>query len=484
MLVPYKQDATERFTMDGNWPARTGLRVAVWVAMAWFLATAWEAKAQGTDTESIRVARGWNLLTTREYLPADFDQEIFDALWTTWPEPLRSRAEHAPIESRRRMAMDRYGLIPHPDDPSRSLQYVVGKDGRWTMSCLACHQGQVAGRPIPGLPNSNYAIETLTEEVRLVKVRQRKPFGHMDMGSLLLPLGTTNGTTNAVMFGVALMRHRDKDLTVVARPLKFDLIHHDMDSPAWWHYAKRSHLYADGFAPKGHRMLMQFLLVKENGPKEFQAWEDEFRDIEAWLQSLKPPEWPWAVDTALAEKGRAVFATHCGSCHGSAGSHTAKAVYPEKIVPIDEVGTDRVRFDSLTASDRRNLNESWFAQSVATRDGTKGRESPAGYVAPPLDGIWASGPYFHNGSVPTLWHVLHSASRPAVWHRTHSGYDRDRVGLEVISLESMPVQRLTSAERRTYFDTSKPGKSAAGHDFPDALNEEEKTSVLEYLKTL
>ena len=53
MLVPYKQDATERFTMDGNWPARTGLRVAVWVAMAWFLATAWEAKAQGTDTESI-----------------------------------------------------------------------------------------------------------------------------------------------------------------------------------------------------------------------------------------------------------------------------------------------------------------------------------------------------------------------------------------------------------------------------------------------
>jgi len=229
---------------------------------------------------------------------------------------------------------------------------------------------------------------------------------------------------------------------------------------------------------------MQFLLVKENGPKEFLAWEDEFRDIEAWLQSLTPPEWPWAVDTALAEKGRAVFATHCGSCHGSAGSHTAKAVYPEKIVPIDEVGTDRVRFDSLTARDRRNLNESWFAQSDATRDSATGRESPAGYVAPPLDGIWASGPYFHNGSVPTLWHVLHSASRPAVWHRTHTGYDRDRVGLEVISLESMPVQRLTSAERRTYFDTSKPGKSAAGHDFPDALDEEEKTSVLEYLKTL
>jgi hypothetical protein len=40
------------------------------------------------------------------------------------------------------------------------------------------------------------------------------------------------------------------------------------------------------------------------------------------------------------------------------------------------------------------------------------------------------------------------------------------------------------SDRRTFFDTQKPGKSAAGHDFPDALTEDEKTAVLEYLKTL
>jgi hypothetical protein len=38
--------------------------------------------------------------------------------------------------------------------------------------------------------------------------------------------------------------------------------------------------------------------------------------------------------------------------------------------------------------------------------------------------------------------------------------------------------------RRTYFDTRQPGKSAAGHDFPDVLTEAEKAAVLEYLKTL
>ena len=44
--------------------------------------------------------------------------------------------------------------------------------------------------------------------------------------------------------------------------------------------------------------------------------------------------------------------------------------------------------------------------------------------------------------------------------------------------------RLLPAVRRTYFDTRQPGKSAAGHDFPDVLTEAEKAAVLEYLKTL
>jgi mono/diheme cytochrome c family protein len=298
----------------------------------------------------------------------------------------------------------------------------------------------------------------------------------MDMGSLLLPLGTTNGTTNAVMFGVALMRHRTADLEIVSRPPRFDLVHHDMDAPAWWHYSRRTNLYADGFAPKGHRMLMQFLLVKENGPEKFREWEEEFRDIEAWIDSLDAPPWPWTIDKALAEQGRGLFSTHCADCHGTYGSPSR---YAETIVPIDEVGTDRVRFDSLTARERGDLNRSWFG-----RGGAGGRDDPPGYVAPPLDGIWATAPYFHNGSVPTLWHVLHPGERPVVWRRTPTGYDRARVGLEAAEFPSLPAEKLTTAERRGYFDTTKPGKAATGHDFPDALDEGEKAAVLEYLKTL
>jgi mono/diheme cytochrome c family protein len=436
------------------------------------------ADAAGLEPQ---IARGLDHLLINAYLPADFDQEVFDELWTTWEEPLRTRAEQAPVAERRRMAMERYGLLPHPDDPSRSLQYVVAADGRWTMSCLACHQGQVGGQAIPGLPNSNYALETLTEEVRLVKMRQRKAFGHMDVGSLLLPLGTTNGTTNAVIFGVALMRYRDADLNIVQRPPRFDLVHHDMDAPAWWHYARRKTLYADGFAPKGHRMLMQFLLVKENGPEKLHGWEEEFRDIEAWIESLEPPKWPGPIDADLAARGERVFQRHCAECHGTYGPTGS---YPDRVIPIDEVGTDRVRLDSLTARQRSDLNDSWFGHRGADAEGIRDRASPTGYVAPPLDGVWASAPYFHNGSVPTLWHVLHPDARPVVWKRSATGYNRDRVGLEVEEFADMPAAKLLPAERRRHFDTRKPGKSAAGHDFPDALSEDEKTAVLEYLKTL
>ena len=339
-----------------------------------------ERSVQAAEVAAPSTTRGLELLLSQAYLPHDFDQQVFDDLWTTWEEPARSRAEQAGLPDRRLMTMERYGLTPHPDDPSRSVQYVVDPtSGSWTMSCLACHQGQVDGRVIPGLPNSNYALETLTEEVRLVKVRQRKPFGHMDMGSLLLPLGTTNGTTNAVMFGVALMRHRDKELNIVSRPPRFDLAHHDMDAPAWWNYSKRRFLYADAFAPTGHRMLMQFLLVKENGPERFAEWEDDFVAIETWLKQLQPPKFPGAIDAALAAQGRPLFRSHCAGCHGTYGSELGEpAEYPERIVAIDEIGTDRARFESLAAQERLDLNDNHFAKLGHERPGSSSARLPPG----------------------------------------------------------------------------------------------------------
>lgn len=424
---------------------------------------------------------GYRFLTEKPYLPPDFDDAVFEELWRVWPEPLRTQAERSTETERRRLTFARYGLTPRPDDTSgKPLQYVV-KDGQWSMNCFACHGGMVDGETYPGAPNTQYALELLTADVRSTKLRMSKPMGHMDVGSLFMPLGKTRGTTNAVMFGVALLAYRDQDLQILPKKLPPRMVHHDMDAPPWWHFHRKKNLYIDGFAPKGHRPLMQFMLVEQNGPEDFNRWQHDFKDVFAYISSLRPPTYHGPVDRPLAAKGQRVFQANCAECHGTYGPNSH---YPERMIPIDDIGTDRVRWQALSTRHRQRYAESWFHQGTE-----EVQIAPEGYVAPPLDGVWASAPYLHNGSIPTLWHLLHPEARPRVWKRKETqdgfGMDRKRMGLSVVELDEIPpAARLDGARRIEYFDTQQFGKSSAGHDYPDALSEDEKRAVLEYLKTL
>ncbi len=423
--------------------------------------------------------RGLDLLLNKAYIPVAFDQETFDDVWRSWEEPLRSQAQDANAEERRRLAFERYGLIERENDPQhRPVQYVVDEAGNWSMNCLACHQGSVAGKLIPGAGNSQFALETLTHDIRNAKLRLGKRMTDLDIGSMVMPLGTTVGTTNAVMFGVALMHYRDDDMNLLPNRLPPPMTHHDHDAPPWWNVSRKQRLYSDNFAPRGHRGLMQFLASKENGPEKFREWEDDFRHIEAYIESLASPAYPFEIDDALAKRGRIVFERNCAECHGTYGPEGA---YPERIVAIDVVGTDPVRLNALTPKHRLSYQTNWINEYGDRGDVIA---DPGGYLALPLDGIWATAPYLHNGSVPTLWHLLHPKQRPAVWsHESNDGYDKQRVGLPVEISDAVPSP-IDAASRRRYFDTRKFGKSADGHDFPAALSDAEREAVLEYLKTL
>ena len=424
--------------------------------------------------------RGYEKLTNTAFLPPDFHQETFDQVWTSWPEPLRSQAEKASLHERREMAFERYGLTPRPgDDSGKPLQYVVDADGNWTMNCFSCHGGSVYGKPTPGAPNNRFALQTMSEELRRTKLRLGKQLTRMDVGSMFIPLGTSHGTTNAVVFGQALMQFRDPHLNVLDRqPTMFT--NHDMDAPAWWHFHKRPYLYIDGFAQKGHRGLMQFMLVPENGPEFFRKHEADFRDVYDYVSSLRPPKYQGHVDAQIAEQGRAVFNANCAECHGTYGDNET---YPNRCVPIKEIGTDPVRWQALSVDDRSKYAMSWFANAGEPGQQDTITDSP-GYVAPPLDGVWASPPYFHNGSVPTLWHVLNPSQRPTVWRRTSEEIDDQRVGFQIRAFDKPAYDEPDIAIRRSYFDTRRFGKSNAGHDYPDQLTDAEKVAVLEYLKTL
>src|SRR5688572_17951385 len=88
------------------------------------LAAAAIGPASAQADESL-AERGYRLLTTKPYLTPDFDQQTFDELWKTSEEPLRSQAEAATLDERRRMAFSRYGLtLPPGESGPVAMQYV------------------------------------------------------------------------------------------------------------------------------------------------------------------------------------------------------------------------------------------------------------------------------------------------------------------------------------------------------------------------
>jgi hypothetical protein len=101
--------------------------------------------------------------------------------------------------------------------------------------------------------------------------------------------------------------------------------------------------------------------------------------------------------------------------------------------------------------------------------------------------VWATAPYFHNGSAPTVYHVLNSQARPKRFTRSyHTGAaDYDPVKLGWKYREVGPADpKLPARERRKVYDTTQPGHGNGGHTFGDDLTDDERMAVIEYLKTL
>jgi hypothetical protein len=102
------------------------------------------------------------------------------------------------------------------------------------------------------------------------------------------------------------------------------------------------------------------------------------------------------------------------------------------------------------------------------------------YKARPLNGIWATAPYLHNGSVPTLWDILlPKEDRAAKFCVGDGQYDVKKVGYQTYRPQESPCPDHTSL-----VDTSKLGSHNTGHEWGTKLSNEERRKLIEYLKTL
>jgi hypothetical protein len=153
------------------------------------------------------------------------------------------------------------------------------------------------------------------------------------------------------------------------------------------------------------------------------------------------------------------------------------------VVELPVIGTDPAR--ALAPSERliNHYNATWLGAEHPVET-----DAVPGYQAPPLDGIWASAPYLHNGSVPTLSLLLDSAARPKRFTRPpstdFSHYDPVNVGWKFDVVDAPPSPAPPPTQARYIFDSATWGLGNGGHTFGDRLSDEERMNVIEYLKTL
>jgi mono/diheme cytochrome c family protein len=274
---------------------------------------------------------------------------------------------------------------------------------------------------------------------------------------------------------------------------KFSLLHlpedgtiDNTDFPAIWHLAAREQAgrtwtekTPDPVPP--HTMLMNldgattsFRSVLIDSALGLQATNTPFfhRRIPAlldWLRQVRPPPYPFPVDAQKVALGKPIFEAQCASCHAPDRDNRLGTV-----IPIAEIGTDRMRLDAWTQAAADGANRQVASLGIVRTPMIKTQ----GFIAVQLDGLWLRGPFLHNGSVPTVRDLLTApAARPQTFYRGYDLLDGQNLGF---------VSNVAQVHGHKFFpfDTRTPGNGNGGHDYGTALSATEKDALLEYLKTL
>ncbi|MEM7374524.1 MAG: hypothetical protein AAF587_38385 [Bacteroidota bacterium] len=356
-------------------------------------------------------------------------------------------------------------------------------------NCFVCHATELNGKIVLGLGNSfgNYTRND-SWKFRLLNTMVRLSYGknsaewksYEEQGKWYNAIGkpivmNNPGTNPAFRLEEATIAYRHRtDLSYKADP-NFMLAGPSMgtDVPPLWNVHKKHGLYYSG-AGRGDftKLLMQVTLLGVPDSSVARTVQQHFYDVFAWMRTIEPPAYPKPINHSLAQKGQLLFADHCAKCHGTYGE---RETYPNKIIPMAEIGTDSV----YAAYSIRSELTAWYNDSWLSQSSPQAKLVPAyGYIAPPLDGIWASSPYLHNGSVPTIADLLDSQHRPTYWARSGKSddYDYQKLGWKY---------QVRKHKRGKYtFDTTQHGAANHGHTFGDDFRQEERLAVIEYLKTL
>ncbi|HLO80316.1 MAG TPA: hypothetical protein VK166_05140 [Chitinophagaceae bacterium] len=357
-------------------------------------------------------------------------------------------------------------------------------------NCLQCHAQVFDDKLIIGLGNANADFTSsrgfdsnllegiLANYMKLNKKKAEAAKEFMDVGKVIggQIYTSVRGVNPADRLAAILIAHRDKNNLLWSDSSSIELPEEVIpsDVPAWWLLKKKNAMFYSGFGRGDFgRFLMGAILLTVNDTAHANKVNEHMDDVLAYIKNLEPPKYPYPIDSAKAKQGQLVYEMRCSKCHGFYGDYSS---YPNYLIPQQVIGTDSLlNTSNYQYSDMIEwFNTSWFSKG----------DNPAklvpfnGYIAPPLDGVWITAPYLHNGSVPTIEALLDSRLRPAYWSRNFSKteYDYEKLGWKY-KVEEKPGNR-------NIYNTTLPGYGNYGHNFGDKLTDKERSALIEYLKTL
>ncbi|GEO11653.1 c-type cytochrome [Segetibacter aerophilus] len=357
-------------------------------------------------------------------------------------------------------------------------------------NCLQCHGQEFDGKLVIGLGNTflDFSKPFKKNDVKGKIARHImqlvSPSQYQSSRVLIRSFSTiapylqteTQGINAADRLAILLVAHRNPETLQWSDKALLEIPEEVIptDVPAWWLLKKKNAMFYNGFGRGdfGKFLMLSNLLTVSDSSEAAETFT-HFKDVLSYLKSVEPPKYPRSIDNTLATRGKAVFNNNCSKCHGTYGD---KVTYPNLLIPEHIIRTDSLLFK---ANYQNPQFIEWFNKSWYANGNYPARLQPFnGYIAPPLDGIWITAPYLHNGSVPTLEALLNSKERPRYWQRDFKQpeYDYENIGWK--------YEIKDKDNSRKIYNTDKPGYRNIGHTFGDRLNKEDRKAVIEYLKTL
>ncbi len=421
---------------------------------------------------------GYQVLVNEPYVSCGVPARIFDQFFGVAPSQSRLPGRNELNENRR------YFETAFITDTGIE---VVGTN------CLQCHAEYLDGQVYVGLGDTNfdYTIDTTTAAEALKVLVRDNPDEQALVNKWAQRVQTiapyvqtkTIGVNPADSLTEVLLAHRDRETLAWTETPLLDLeapYAIPISVPPWWFMKKKNAMFYTGSGRGDHaRFMMSASTLCTDSVEEAAGIDAQFPDVRAFISSIEAPTYPREINELDAASGQILFTQNCSGCHGTYGENES---YPNVLVNVEYLGTDPLLSESAFNAKLEFFdwyNESFYgelAHAVPT----------AGYVAPPLDGVWATAPYLHNGSIPTLLGVIMPDQRPTFWSRDYTDYIIDEVEGGLIYSEE-PVghaEILSAGLRAQVYDTTLKGYSNSGHNFGEHLTREEALSIVEFLKTL